>query len=127
MKLVMQPSHHVTLETIGLFLLERLASRDETNGQEQAFDLAEQLRATTTPRSIFGAQLQLFQMSLVDGNPELATRNHDEWGNRGELTNIASAPRSINPTTFTANVYRRADNLMLNFFKRDSAPRLDAA
>ena len=125
-KLVMQPSHHVTLETMARFLLERLETRMNTGGQEQAFDLAEKLRAATSPRSVFAAQLQLFQMNMVEGNPELATRDHAEWGDRSELTKLASTPRTINPTTFTADVYRSADSLMRNFFKREGA-RLDAA
>ena len=123
-KLAYQQAHHATLETVVLFLLERLASRNESEAKEQAFDLTHQLRSTTSPRSVFGAQLQLFQMSLVDGNPELAARNHDELGNRGELTKTASMPRSINSTTFTADVYRRADGLMYSYFK---PARLDAA
>ncbi len=124
-KLVSQQSHQVTLETITLFMLERLASRGDEVAQERAYDIAEDLRAVTTPRSIFSAQLQLFQIALIEGNPNLEGRGVEELGNKKELQAIAGAQRSINPASYSGEVYARADGLMRNFFKRDI--RLEAA
>lgn len=105
-RLVVNAGSAVAIETITLFMLERLAARDD----ERAFFIADNLRDVSNS-TVFVNQLQLFQMSLIDGNPDLANRNLQDFGDKEDVKLAASVQRSIKPDSFAGDVYRSSLSL----------------
>lgn len=120
-RLVVNSGSAIAVETITLFMLERLATRDD----ERAFDIAEDLRMISR-NSVFANQLALFQMSLADINPELNARNFESWGDKTAHLKAASVRRSVKPDSFEGQVVQSANRVMHSYFKA-TAPSLDAA
>ncbi len=109
-KLAVNAGSVVAIETITLFMLERLATRDD----ERAFDIAEDLRSISR-NGIFASQLQIFQMGLAAGNETL--RPVEPFGNKDELVANASRERSFKPDSFAASVNQAAKRMMHSYFK----------
>ncbi|MDX1922513.1 MAG: hypothetical protein SFW65_05245 [Alphaproteobacteria bacterium] len=120
-RLVVNSGSAIAVETITLFMLERLATRDD----ERAFELAEDLRIISRG-GVFANQLALFQMSLADINPDLNTRNFEPWGDKADHLKVASAQRLVKPDSFEGQAVQSANRVMQSYFKAP-VPRLDAA
>lgn len=120
-KLVVNSASAVAIETITLFMLERLATQDD----ERAFFIADTLRDVSNS-NVFVNQLQLLQMNLIAGNPDLENRNLQPFGDEAAVRLAASTQRSVKADSFADDVYRSSVRLQHSFFTA-RAPALNAA
>jgi hypothetical protein len=108
---VSEPEVRVSLETVTMFLLGRLAMRNTG----KAFTIAEQIRAKEADGSLKD-QLALFQSQLASDNPKLLKVKHASWPDPDELERRLEGDRSVPSGKRAVLAHRRAEQMMLRFF-----------